>query len=199
MKYIERKQPVTEAITFNEFVEYGRAIPDVNIVDGMPWEFSYKGCLVTHENDECYLIDTTHGPVEFTPGDMLLTHPDGEIFPCKKEKFVKLYRKLDEKDEMVLWAERTAKKIDESAMFMQLFKPSDSGDLINEPDYILQIGFAIMMDKPIAVIAGYGDEIPKKLEEVADVIEFFDRGSMKSIGDASEKAIKKLQEIYDLD
>lgn len=53
-----RKKPVVvEAITFQEFIEHGRANGG-NIVGGMPWSFKYNGHPVTHETDERYLIPT---------------------------------------------------------------------------------------------------------------------------------------------
>lgn len=85
------KKPVTvEAITFEEFVQYGLANTN-NVVDGFPWSFNYKGHPVTHENNECYLIPTTEGVMKFTPGDMLITGVKGEIYPCKKDIFEETY------------------------------------------------------------------------------------------------------------
>lgn len=89
MKY--RKKPVTiEAITFDEFVEYGKKHTD-NIVDGMPWSFEYNGWAVTYDTDTCYLIPTLEGVHNFTPDDMLITGVNGEIYPCKKDIFEKTY------------------------------------------------------------------------------------------------------------
>lgn len=89
MKY--RKKPVViEAITFDEFVEYGKQHTD-NIVDGMPWSFEYNGWPVTHETDTCYLIPTMEGTHNFTRDDMLITGVKGEIYPCKKDIFEQTY------------------------------------------------------------------------------------------------------------
>ena len=89
MKY--RKKPIViEAITFEEFVQYGKENGG-NIVNGMPWSFKYNGHSVTHENDELYLIPTLEGTHNFTPQDMLITGVNGEIYPCKKEIFEKTY------------------------------------------------------------------------------------------------------------
>lgn len=89
MKY--RKKPVViEAITFDELVEYGKN-NGANIVDGMPWSFSYNGHSITHENDTCYLIPTMEGIMKFTTEDMLITGVKGEIYPCKKDIFESTY------------------------------------------------------------------------------------------------------------
>lgn len=86
-----RKKPVViEAITFAEFVEYGKQ-NGANIENGMPWSFEYKGHPVTHENDECYLIPTLEGFHNFTPKDMLITGVQGEIYPCKLDIFEQTY------------------------------------------------------------------------------------------------------------
>ncbi len=92
-----RKKPVViEAITFAEFVEFGKKkLGEENLIDGMPWSFEYEGNPVTHENDECYLVPTHQGSVEFTPDDMLITQIDGEIYPCRIEIFNKTYEKVE--------------------------------------------------------------------------------------------------------
>jgi hypothetical protein len=91
-----RKKPVIiEAITFDEFIEYGREYARV-IVDGIPWSFKYNGHPVTHENDECYLIPTLEGTHNFTPQDMLITGVNGEIYPCKIDIFEKTYEKVEQ-------------------------------------------------------------------------------------------------------
>lgn len=93
MKY--RKKPVViEAVTFNDLVEYGKAV-ESNIVGDMPWSFSYGEHYITHENDECYLIDTLEGTMKMTPEDMLITGVSGEIYPCKLDIFEKTYELVE--------------------------------------------------------------------------------------------------------
>jgi hypothetical protein len=94
MKY-RKKSVVIEAITFNEFVEYGKNISD-NIVGGLPWSFNYNGHYITHENDECYLFDTLEGTERMTPKDMLITGIEGEIYPIKLDIFKKTYDIVEE-------------------------------------------------------------------------------------------------------
>ena len=93
MKY--RKKPVViEAITFDEFIEYGveycRQHAEV-LIGGMPWHFEYNGHPVTHCSNTCYLIPTLEGEMMFTTNDMLVTGVDGEIYPCKIDIFHKTY------------------------------------------------------------------------------------------------------------
>lgn len=90
MAFFRKKPVVIEAITFDEFVQYGKDNGG-NIVNGMPWSFEYKGYSVTHENDRCYLIPTLEGTQKFTPKDMLITGVHGEIYSCKLDIFAKTY------------------------------------------------------------------------------------------------------------
>ena len=86
-----RKKPVViEAITFDELIAHGKAAGG-NIVNGMPWSFTYKGHPITHENDQCYLIPTLEGTHNMTPADMLITGVQGEIYPCKCDIFAATY------------------------------------------------------------------------------------------------------------
>ncbi len=90
-----RKKPVViEAITFDKLVEYGKANGG-NIVNGMPWSFTYSGHPITHENDDCYLIPTLEGTMKMLRGDMLITGVKGEIYPCKPDIFEATYEAVD--------------------------------------------------------------------------------------------------------
>jgi len=93
MTHFRKKPVVIEAITFDELVEHGKAHGG-NIVNGMPWSFTYAGHAVTHENDNCYLIPTLEGTMQFTREDMLITGVNGEIYPCKVDIFEKTYERV---------------------------------------------------------------------------------------------------------
>jgi len=95
MAKYKKKPVIIEAITFEEFVEYGKN-NGANIVNGMPWSFNYNGHPVTHENDKRYLIPTLEGTHNFTPQDMLITDISEEIYPCKPDIFEKTYDLLVE-------------------------------------------------------------------------------------------------------
>jgi len=90
MAKYKKKPVIIEAITFEEFIKYGKN-NGANIVKGMPWSFDYNGHHVTHENDERYLIPTLKGVHNFTPQDMLITGVNNEIYPCKIDIFEKTY------------------------------------------------------------------------------------------------------------
>lgn len=86
------KKPIEiEFITFDEFVEYGKQHSDNFGENGMPYTFEYKGCPITHNTDECYIVPTLEGNHYFTPQDVLITGIKGEIYPCKIDIFEQTY------------------------------------------------------------------------------------------------------------
>lgn len=95
MAKYKKKPVVIEAITFQEFIEYGIK-QAVCLVAGEPWHFEYKGHPVTQENSNRYLVPTLEGVHNFTPEDMLITGVNGEIYPCKIDIFEKTYEKMEE-------------------------------------------------------------------------------------------------------
>jgi hypothetical protein len=81
-RFRERVESVViEAITFDELVAHG--LTQTAGHDGVPWAFSYAGHPITHETDDTYLIPSADGTMEFRRGDMLITGPQGEIYPCE--------------------------------------------------------------------------------------------------------------------
>lgn len=71
-----------EAITFDEFIKYGIET-GAALVNGMPWNFSYKGYPVTHENDKLYLICANNDIIKFSNQDALISNDSGLIYTCK--------------------------------------------------------------------------------------------------------------------
>jgi glycine/D-amino acid oxidase-like deaminating enzyme len=91
-----RKKPVViTAITFAQLVGHGIASGG-NVVNGMPWSFTYNGHAITHENDGCYIIPTLEGSMKMGRDDMLITGVKGEIYPCKREIFEATYEPAHE-------------------------------------------------------------------------------------------------------
>lgn len=74
-----------ETVTFTQFVQYGRDNGG-NIVNGMPWSFSFRGHPVSHENDRRYIIGNgTSNGLNFTPDDLLVINPDGSLATIKAD------------------------------------------------------------------------------------------------------------------
>lgn len=91
MAKYKRIPVVIEAITFEEFVEYGKRAKTETTIGEKLWSFKYSGHPVTQENDNRYLIKTLEGIMNLTPDDMLITGVAGEIYPCKKKIFNQIY------------------------------------------------------------------------------------------------------------
>lgn len=72
---------VATSFTFEEFIQHGRD-NGANIVNGMPWSWTFHGRAVSHENDQCYLIAVLSGgeSMRFTPHDVLVVGDNGFIF-----------------------------------------------------------------------------------------------------------------------
>lgn len=91
------KPAVVEAITFDELVEHGRTqVPPHALHNGIPWHFTYAGHVVTHENDDCYLIPTPGGTMRFERGDMLVNRVGGSLHPWKHEAFFAFYERAED-------------------------------------------------------------------------------------------------------
>ncbi len=79
--------------------------------------------------------------------------------------------------------------IDKSAIFLQLYNK----DLADEPLPLMQLGYAIMKDKPIAVLVKKGEKVPAKLKAMADVIEEYDPEDRDSLASATKKILKIIE------
>ncbi|WP_313080410.1 Gp49 family protein [Pulveribacter sp.] len=96
MTHFRKKAVVITAITFDQLVAHGIAQcqaegRESNILNGMPWSFSYNGHPVTHEANDCYIIPTLEGSMKMGRDDMLITGVKGEIYPCKRDIFETTY------------------------------------------------------------------------------------------------------------
>lgn len=102
-----------------------------------------------------------------------------------------LYARLNAKDRkrFTTWARAATKGVVESAVFLQLFNAEalTSG---NDLAYALQLGAAILLDKPIVIVAPEGSVIPQKLQAVARSIQFFIPGNEESTLPATKRALE---------
>lgn len=90
MAKFRKRGVLIEAITFDELVAIG-VKQGVPLTNGMPWSFNYQSQLITHENDNCYLVPTLEGTMKFNRGDMLIAGVRGEIYSCKADIFAATY------------------------------------------------------------------------------------------------------------
>jgi len=73
-----------------------------------------------------------------------------------------------QRKELLDWAGRSLKGLDESHVFVGIMdgKPLD----VARVEFLIQLGHAILNDKPLVFPVPHGMELPKKLEAVADAI-----------------------------
>jgi hypothetical protein len=93
---------------------------------------------------------------------------------------------MKESEELEQWLkesmERNHQPMKDSAVFASIL----SGDLTKEPLCALQLGLAILMDKPIILIVDHAVKLPKHLVKIAEVIERVDIKDPSAIDRASK-------------
>lgn len=55
-----KKEELHGIMSFNELVQNG-LLNGANVNNGMPWSWKINGKSITHENDNCYIIETIDG------------------------------------------------------------------------------------------------------------------------------------------
>ncbi len=88
------------------------------------------------------------------------------------------------------WARRALKGVKQSTMFLQLYTPTF--DPAKDPAYALQLGAAILLDKPIVIIAPEGATVPPKLRAIAASLQFFVPGDAQSCQLATRRALEAI-------
>jgi hypothetical protein len=90
MAQFTRKSAPVEAITFDELAEHAAqngGHVTRGITNGLPWAFHYKGCPVTYEGDDCYLIHSGNDLVRMTRDHMLVAESGGDVSVCRRDEF----------------------------------------------------------------------------------------------------------------
>lgn len=86
------------------------------------------------------------------------------------------------------WTQRVTRGQKESALFMNLWSDVMADDPSSEPVPVMQLGYAMLLDKPIVIVAPHGSRIPANVQRVARAIEFFDHGDTESLRAATLRA-----------
>jgi hypothetical protein len=87
------------------------------------------------------------------------------------------------------WATKVTRGQKDSAVFMNLWSDAmlDPG---KEPVPIFQLGYAMILDKPIIIVAPHGSRIPENVKRAARAVEYFDHGNTDSLHAATLRAFK---------
>jgi hypothetical protein len=82
---------------------------------------------------------------------------------------------------------KTHEKIEASAVFLSLFTESYKED----PTALVQLVFAMMLEKPIYLLVQKGTKVPKAFEKICDGIEYFE--TKEDVTKATAKLLKDIR------
>lgn len=89
------------------------------------------------------------------------------------------------------WLTRAFKEnksgIEKSGVFLSLF----SGNMIKDSLACLQLGIAIMLDKPIVVLADQLEQIPRNLRKIAIVVDVIDKKNPERAFQQTKAALER--------
>lgn len=88
------------------------------------------------------------------------------------------------------WTRQVTRGQRESAVFMNLWSDTMADDPSSDPVPVMQLGYAMLLDKPIVILAKHGSRIPENVVRAARAVEFYDAGNEASIHAATLRALK---------
>jgi hypothetical protein len=89
------------------------------------------------------------------------------------------------------WVEKTAAAMHQSAICMNIFT-DDYGDDVQS---LVQFSLAILLDKPIYLLAPEGRKIPRMVNAIVRGIEFYKPGDKNSMEAATMRILKSAKEM----
>jgi hypothetical protein len=98
--------------------------------------------------------------------------------------------KKHELEKLKEWTREVTRGQRNSTVFMSLWHQSMADDPSRDPVPVMQLGYAMLLDKPIVVVAPHGSRIPENVTRAARAVEFFDVGNDASLHAATLRALK---------
>ena len=100
---------------------------------------------------------------------------------------------MSEMDELEFkrWMKRVSERSGEGIKNSEVYMGVASMDYMKEPQCALELGIAIMLDKPIALLVMEGVKIPENLRKVAVAVETCDPDNGESVTAASMRLMEK--------
>jgi hypothetical protein len=83
-------------------------------------------------------------------------------------------------------AKRNRDMLKDSRLFLCLFTENYETD----PICALQLGIAVLLDKPICLLVPRGTSIPKHVERLAEGIEYYEGGNIDDVKAATSRLVK---------
>ena len=93
--------------------------------------------------------------------------------------------------ELEKWARKATVGVRESATFMSLWNEKMMTDPLSDPQVIVQIGLAMLLDKPIIIVAPQGARIPENVKRVARSLKYYVPGDMPGLEAATRAALQE--------
>lgn len=98
--------------------------------------------------------------------------------------------------ELTEWARSVTNGIEDSAVFVSIVSPTlFSMEPVTDWVPIVQLGLAVVLDKPIVFLVPSGTMIPESIRRLATVIEQFDPNDKQSFDDASRRLLTRIKAI----
>lgn len=95
----------------------------------------------------------------------------------------------EQRRDMLKWGKRAVKGLDASHVFMGVM---DEGPLdVARLEFTLQLGHALLTDKPIILAVPNGVKLPKKLAAIADEVAYYNPGNLESMEHSIKPAMKR--------
>lgn len=88
------------------------------------------------------------------------------------------------------FARRATKGQRGSSAFLQIWDERIREDPGSAPEVLIQLGYAMILDQPIVVVAPDGSYVPDNIRRAAHAVEFFDPDDMDSMKSATLRALK---------
>jgi hypothetical protein len=97
--------------------------------------------------------------------------------------------KQKELERLKRWTEQVTKGQRDSAVFMSLWSDTMREKPWDDPVPVMQLGYAMLLDKPIVIVAPLGSRIPENVQRAARAVEFYHRDDMDSMHAATLRAL----------
>ena len=88
------------------------------------------------------------------------------------------------------WTRRVTRGQRDSAVFLNLWSDTMATDPSSDPVPVMQLGYAMLLDKPIVIVAQHGSTIPANVLRAARAVEYYDRDNTDSLHAATIRAFK---------
>jgi hypothetical protein len=95
------------------------------------------------------------------------------------------------------YARRVTRGQRDSSVFLQIWNDKIRTDPGSAPEVLVQLGYSLVLDKPIVVIAPHDAYVPDSLRRAACAVERFDPEDTESMKAATLRALKAAKKHED--